>query len=90
MLDQSTFTFTCMHLADAFIQIDLQYIQAIFFFYQYVKKKIKISVVMAYTHIRSRASQYADWKCLAYCNWVELEWEKKNFAYEVFVSFNFF
>ncbi len=33
-----TFTFTFMHLADAFIQSDLQCIQAIhfFFFYQYV------------------------------------------------------
>ncbi len=29
-------TFTFMHLADAFIQSDLQYIQAIHFFYQYV------------------------------------------------------
>ncbi len=30
------FTFTFMHLADAFIQSDLQCIQAIHFFYQYV------------------------------------------------------
>ncbi len=29
-------TFTFMHLADAFIQSDLQYIQAIHLFYQYV------------------------------------------------------
>ncbi len=29
-------TFTFMHLADAFIQSDLQCIQAIHFFYQYV------------------------------------------------------
>ncbi len=29
-------TFTCMHLADAFIQSDLQCIQTIQFFYQYV------------------------------------------------------
>ncbi len=31
-----TFTFTFMHLADAFIQSDLQCIQAIHIFYQYV------------------------------------------------------
>ncbi len=31
-----TFTFTFMHLADAFIQSDLQCIQAIHFFYHYV------------------------------------------------------
>ncbi len=30
------FTFTLMHLADAFIQSDLQCIQAINFFYEYV------------------------------------------------------
>ncbi len=30
------FTFTFMHLADAFIQSDLQCIQAIHFFHQYV------------------------------------------------------
>ncbi len=37
-----TFTFTFMHLADAFIQSDLQCIQAIIFifiFYQYVNTK---------------------------------------------------
>ncbi len=33
---QSKFTFTFMHLADAFIQSDLQYIQVIHFFCQYV------------------------------------------------------
>ncbi len=32
----TTFTFTFMHLADAFIQSDLHCIQAIIFFYQYV------------------------------------------------------
>ncbi len=31
-----TYFFTCMHLADAFIQSDLQCIQAIYLFYQYV------------------------------------------------------
>lgn len=31
---------------------------------------------MAYTHIRSRASQYADSKCSAYCNWVRNEGKK--------------
>ncbi len=32
------FTFTCMHLADAFIQSDLQCIQAIHLYCQYVCK----------------------------------------------------
>ncbi len=36
MSTQSKFTFTFMHLADAFIQSDLQYIQVIHFFCQYV------------------------------------------------------
>ncbi len=33
---RATFAFTFMHLADTFIQSDLQCIQAIHFFYQYV------------------------------------------------------
>ncbi len=37
-----TFTFTCMHLADTFIQSDLQCIQAIIFFCQYVSVDCKL------------------------------------------------
>ncbi len=33
---QYAFTFTFMHLADAFIQSDLQCIQAIYLYYRYV------------------------------------------------------
>ncbi len=40
---KSTFTFKCMYLADTFIQSDLQCVQAIHFFCQYVdvSKSIK-------------------------------------------------
>ncbi len=36
LVDQIGYTFTFMHLADAFIQSDLQCIQAIYLYFQYV------------------------------------------------------
>ncbi len=43
--------FTFMHLADAFIQSDLQCIQAILFFYQYVQQNMYNSITKQWLKI---------------------------------------